>query len=77
MIKEHDIVVLTEDDRDHSLHAGDVGTVVHIYDDGRAYEVEFITFSGKTAALVAIEAEKLRPVRVNEIAHVRELATKD
>ena len=34
MIKEHDIVVLTEDVPEEGLTAGDVGTVVHIHNQG-------------------------------------------
>ncbi len=41
MIKEHDIVVLTEDVPEEGLTAGDVGTVVHIHNNGEGYEVEF------------------------------------
>lgn len=42
--------------------AGDVGTVVHVYRDGKAYEVEFTTLEGKTAAVVTLEASQVRPV---------------
>ncbi len=41
----------------------------------KAYEVEFVTFSGKTAALVTLDPEQVRAVASNEIAHARELAT--
>ena len=37
MIKEHDIVVLTEDVPEEGLTAGDVGTVVHIHNNGEGY----------------------------------------
>jgi hypothetical protein len=50
-----------------------VGTVVHIYRDGRAYEVEFTTLEGKTAAVVTVEAPQVRPVGKREITHAREL----
>lgn len=33
MFKELDLVVLTHDDLEHNLKSGDVGTVVHCYDD--------------------------------------------
>ncbi len=52
MIKEHDRVVLTVDVPAEGLEAGDVGTVVHIYSGGVAYEVEFVTLEGNTAAVV-------------------------
>jgi predicted component of viral defense system (DUF524 family) len=55
-------------------NAGDVGTVIHIYRDGRAYEVEFTTLAGKTAAVVTVEAGQVRSVGRREITHARELA---
>ena len=42
--------------------AGDVGTVVHVYPDGAAYEVEFFTPDGDTVAVVTVEASGVRPV---------------
>ena len=73
-MKEHEIVVLVEDLPEHGLEAGDLGAVVHCYSDGTAYEVEFVTFSGKTAALVTLPKTSIRPVASNEIAHVRAVA---
>jgi hypothetical protein len=73
MIKEHDRIVLTTDIPAEKLRAGDVGTVMHLYNDGRAYEVEFVTLDGKTAAVVTLEAEQLRPVNPREIPQAREL----
>jgi hypothetical protein len=55
MIKEHERVVLTVAVPDERLEAGDVGTVVHVYRDGQANEVEFVALDGHTAA-VAIGA---------------------
>ena len=46
-IKEHDRVVLLKDVTDEGLKAGDVGTVVHVYRHGEAFEVEFMTVSNK------------------------------
>jgi len=42
MIKEHNRVVLTEDVPQSCLQAGDVGTVIHIYEQRAGYEVEFL-----------------------------------
>ena len=42
MIKELDIVTLTRDLEEHELHKGSHGTVVHCYDGGQGFEVEFI-----------------------------------
>jgi hypothetical protein len=52
-IKEHDRVVLKSDLPAEGLKAGDVGTVVHIYRDGLAYEVEFTPLNGDTAAVTS------------------------
>jgi hypothetical protein len=75
MIKEHDRVVLAAAVPSEGLVAGDVGTVVHIYRDGQAYEVEFTTLEGKTAAVVTLEASQVRPIGKREITHARELAS--
>jgi hypothetical protein len=72
--KEHECVVLTSDLPDDNLRAGDVGAVIHIHKAGVAYEVEFVTFTGKTIAIATVEACHLRPVGKRDITHVRELA---
>jgi hypothetical protein len=73
MLKKHKRVVLKSAVPAERLEAGDVGTVVHVYRDGLAYEVEFTTLAGKTAAVVTVEATQVRPVNKREIAHAREL----
>lgn len=73
MINEHDRVVLTKTLPNEGLEAGDVGTVAHVYKDGEAYEVEFLTLDGRTAAVATVEASQVRPVTGSEINHVREL----
>ncbi|KAF0175715.1 MAG: hypothetical protein FD161_3255 [Limisphaerales bacterium] len=73
MINELDRVVLKSAVPTKGLEAGDVGTVVHVYRDGLAYEVEFTTLEGKTAAVVTVEAAQVRPVKKREITHAREL----
>ena len=62
MIREHERVVLKTRLPDEGLEAGDVGTVVHVYGDGKAYEAEFVTLNGETAAVVTLETEQVRPV---------------
>jgi hypothetical protein len=73
MIKEHERIVLKSDLPAEGLKAGDVGTVVHVYRDGLAYEVEFTMLDGDTAAVVTVEAAHVRPVHKREITHSREL----
>jgi len=76
MIKEHDRVVLTAPVPEEGLEIGDVGTVVHAYQDGKAFEVEFTTLDGHTAAVATVEASHVRPVSSREITHARELAAR-
>jgi hypothetical protein len=73
MIKEHDLVVLTQDLPEEGLRSGDVGAVVHIHEGGRGYEVEFMTLSGKTVAVATVMASQVRPVSSRDLVHVREL----
>ena len=73
MIKEHNRVVLKTPVPSVGLESGDVGTVVHVYRDGGAYEVEFTTLEGKTAAVVTVEASQVRAVGKREITHARAL----
>jgi len=73
-MKEHERVVLTTAVPEAGLEVGDVGTIVHIYKDGAAYEVEFVALDGHTAAVATLEKSKVRPVKPREITHARELA---
>ncbi len=68
MADEHDRIVLTEPVPHEGLIEGDVGTVVHVYADGQAYEVEFIT-----VAVVTVGSAGVRPITEDEIAHARGL----
>ena len=75
MIHEHQRIVLTKAVPAERLEAGDVGTVVHAYSDGSAYEVEFVTLGGHTVAVVTLEAINIRSVNNREIPHARELVS--
>lgn len=74
MIKELDTVALEKDLAEHGLAKGDLGTVVHVYEDHRAYEVEFMTLTGETLGVVTLEAGAIRPIHDREIAHARAVA---
>jgi hypothetical protein len=63
MMKEHDCVVLTANVPDEGLEAGDVGTVVHFHKGGEGYEVEFMTLTGETVAIVTLLAGQVGPLR--------------
>ncbi len=74
MLKEHERVVLTVDLTGEKLTAGDVGTIVHVYRDGAAFEVEFVSLDGETVAVVTLERTQIRPVEHREITHARRVA---
>ncbi|MEX1229055.1 MAG: DUF4926 domain-containing protein [Planctomycetaceae bacterium] len=71
MITENSIVVLNHDRIADGLHAGDVGSVVHIYKQGAAFEVEFVDGSGTTVALLTLDAHDVRPIEAGELLHTR------
>ena len=73
MLKELDRIVLLTDASDH-LQSGDVGTIVHAYADGKAYEVEFVSLAGDTVAVTTLLATQVRPVGKQDITHVRTLS---
>jgi hypothetical protein len=75
MIRELDLIALTRDIPEHGLQSGDVGTVVHCYQDGAPLEVEFVTAAGKTIAVLTLAIADVRPMQGKQILHVRELAT--
>jgi hypothetical protein len=65
-----DTIVLDRDLPDQGLCKGDLGAVVEVYvPDG--LEVEFVTASGRTAALVTLNARDVRPVADDDLVSVR------
>jgi len=73
MIRELDTVVLAYDIGEYGLKRDDIGAVVHCYNDGRAFEVEFVTGEGETVAVLTLTRDDIRPIGRKEILHVREL----
>jgi hypothetical protein len=80
MIGELTRVVLTAAVPEHGLEPGDVGTVVHVYADRQALEVEFTFLNGHTAVVATVEAplfdgrgSAVRAVTRRDITHSREL----
>lgn len=67
MIAEHSLVVLDCEPTHEKLDRGDVGTVVHVYKEGRGYEVEFVDGGGRTVALVTVGADEVRPLEGGEL----------
>ena len=67
-------VVLARDLPEHGLREGDLGAVVHLFEpDG--LEVEFVTASGKTSALVTLGVGDVRKVRDTDLVAVRPVGT--
>ena len=72
-MKELDMVVLEHDVKEHGLQRSDIGAIVHRYNNGLAFEVEFVTGEGQTLAVLTLKLEDIRLMRQREILHVREL----
>jgi hypothetical protein len=73
-MREHDRAILTVDLPESGLQMGDVGTIVHIYPDKAAYEVEFFTLDGETLDVLTLTASQVRSAARTEILHVRSIA---
>ncbi|GAB3707097.1 DUF4926 domain-containing protein [Spirosoma flavus] len=73
-MSEFDLVVLQEDIANGRLKVGDVGTILTVYNNGQAYEVEFVTLTGEAIAIETLLASQIRPVRASEVLAVRDMA---
>jgi hypothetical protein len=70
--KELDTVVLIRDLPGEGLRGGDLGAVLGVYDpDG--LDVEFVTASGRTQALVTLHESDVRRVMDEDLVSVRSL----
>ena len=69
-IRELDTVVMRRDFPESGVRAGDIGAVVHVYDG--AFEVEFVTASGRTEALFTVDAADVRVINDNDLPAVRQ-----
>ncbi len=58
--KRLDSVVLVRDLRASGLRSGDLGAVVEVYEPD-SLEVEFVSASGRTEALVTLSEDDVRP----------------
>jgi Domain of unknown function (DUF4926) len=70
--KELDTVVLNRDVPEQGLRRGDLGAVVQIY-GADAIDVEFVTASGRTQALVTLTTGDIRSVSDEDLLSVRTL----
>jgi len=65
-------VVLNRDLPEHEMCAGDVGAVVELYDT-RGLEVEFMSASGDTQAVVTLEVGDVRKAESGDMLAARSL----
>ncbi len=68
--QELDTVVLVRDLPEHALRKGDLGAVVQAYDPDYL-EVEFVTATGMTHALLTLRAADVRRVGDRDLLSVR------
>lgn len=68
--RQFDTAVLQADLPEHGLMAGDVGTVVEVYDD-EGVEVEFVLPSGDTLAVLTLSTDTVRPLTEHDVFAVR------
>ena len=73
---EHDVldtVVLVHDIPENGLRSGDLGAVVGRYPPD-TLEVEFVTASGRTTALVSLKDSDVRAIADTDLVAVRTIA---
>jgi hypothetical protein len=58
-----EVVALTVDLPEHNLRRGQVGTVVEILAQGKAFEVEFCDRDGRTYASLGLRPDQLMVLR--------------
>jgi hypothetical protein len=68
--KELDVVAITVDLPVHGLKTGDVGTVVAVY-GSTAVEVEFVTATGATQAVLTLPVDEVRAVGARDMLAAR------
>jgi hypothetical protein len=72
-MKVLDTVVLKKDIPQRGLKHGDIGAIVEVYEpDG--IEVEFVTGSGKTQALITLRRNDVRPAADSDMLTARPMS---
>ena len=90
MFKELDVIALTSPiprdciwdipsgsplaQNEEGLRKGDIGTIVCMQGDGKAFDVEFLEPGGRTVAIATVLASQARPAMKEDIAnrHIRQ-----
>ena len=73
MLNELNTVVLNKDIPEYDLVRGDIGVIVHKYNNSSGIEVEFVSGEGRTVGVITLTISDVRPMGYGEILHVREL----
>ena len=71
--KKLECVILVRDILEYGLRAGDVGAIVEVYSRGRL-EVEFVTGSGMTQALLTLNEQDVRSIDSHDLLTTRRVA---
>lgn len=75
MIKELERIYLLADLAGTAFVKGDVGTVVYIYPDNQAYEIEFFALDGSTLGVETIRANQVKSANgIKKVLHIDEAA---
>ncbi|MGI8545455.1 MAG: DUF4926 domain-containing protein [Aridibacter sp.] len=57
--KLFDVIALISDLPEENLLKGQVGTIVEVYNEGEAFEVEFVNVKGETYGLLTLSPKQL------------------
>ena len=76
MLKLLDVVALVKDIPELGLNRDQEGTILEVYQNGVAFEIDFVDDQGKTIALETIQAEYLKLIESYTNAEDSEQKTK-
>ena len=70
-------VALQEDFPEYQLYRGDVATIVDLHEaedsEETGYSLEVFNAIGETIAVLVVEESKIKPLKRNEIFHIRQI----
>ena len=69
-LKQYDVVALKVDLPEENLQCGQVGTIVEVYNNGEAFEVDFVDRDGFTYALLTLSVEQLLLLHFDPVKEV-------
>jgi hypothetical protein len=67
-------IVLLNGIPESGLAAGDVGRVIHSYEKGTSFKVEFVSLDGAIVAIETLSAQQVRSVGKQDMVHCRYLS---